>query len=128
MDRGLKLKIISASAITIFSIALIVLIVLTATCTRVNTPPKSPITIIPNRTLCTPMRQIEVDDGLRTTVCLYQNSLRVDLRYFVNGKATIQGIALNYLQWTKLKSKRRLIDTAIHHVFDGNVVADGGSS
>ena len=42
-------------------------------------------------------------NGYYTTVCLYQNQVRIDLRQFLDGKATIKGLILNLRQWNYLQ-------------------------
>lgn len=64
----------------------------------VNKPP-----IDLNVSLCTYMKQFDLPDGYVVSVCRYQDSVRIDLRQFINGRATIRGIALNVRQWEYLQ-------------------------
>lgn len=47
-----------------------------------------------NQNMCTSMRQYGLDNNIVATVCVYGGRTRLDIRQFLNGRATIKGIYL----------------------------------
>ena len=66
-----------------------------------------------NSTLCGYIKQFRLPEEYYVTVCLYQKTVRIDFRKFINGKPTIQGFYLNVNQWNYLKRLQKYIDLSI---------------
>lgn len=66
-----------------------------------------------NNTFCRDIKQYPLPDEYFATVCRYQGQLRIDIRRFINGKASIRGIALNVRQWNYLLQIHSFINAAI---------------
>lgn len=56
-----------------------------------------------NSTLCTYVKQFPLTEDVFATVCSYKRSMRLDIRYFINGRPTIKGIYINRRQFLYLK-------------------------
>ena len=63
-----------------------------------------------DQTLCQDLKTFPLGQRVFATVCRYQKRVRVDLRRFMNGTATIP---LSNRQWKRLKSSGQRIDLAI---------------
>ena len=66
-----------------------------------------------NSTLCDYMKQFPLPEEYFITVCLYQKTVRIDFRKFINGKPTILGFYLKLNQWNYLKRLQKYIDLSI---------------
>ena len=66
-----------------------------------------------NSTLCQYVKQFDLTGGYYATVCSYAGRVRLDLRQFIDGKATIEGIALDTKQWNELKMHAPAIESPI---------------
>ena len=55
-----------------------------------------------NATLCTYLKQFKLSGSKRISVCAYNHHVRVDIRRFIDDKATIQGIWINSEEWLAL--------------------------
>ena len=55
-----------------------------------------------NATLCTYFKQFKLSGSKRISVCAYNQHVRVDIRRFIDDKATIQGIWINSEEWLAL--------------------------
>ena len=62
---------------------------------------EQPLTDI-NATDCTYIKQFVLGNGKRLTVCKYQGVTRIDIRQFIRGRVTIQGIWLRHKEWRNL--------------------------
>ena len=67
-----------------------------------------------NETLCAFLRLFVLSDKKNVTICSYENHTRVDIREFVNDRATIKGIWLNLSEWYKLLQIWGVIQDAIY--------------
>ena len=68
----------------------------------------------PNGSLCSYFRQWTLSDNIELTVCNYLGSVRVDIRAFVSGKATIKGIWLTITEWQELSKLFKLIQRSLN--------------
>ena len=66
-----------------------------------------------NSTLCQYVKQFDLTGGYYATVCSYAGRVRLDLRQFIDERATIKGIALDMKQWNELKIHGPTIESAI---------------
>ena len=55
-----------------------------------------------NATLCTYLKQFKLSGSKRISVCANNQHVRVDIRRFIDDKATIQGIWINPKEWLAL--------------------------
>ena len=55
-----------------------------------------------NTSLCDFAKSFPISRQVYVTVCLYNKAIRIDLRLFLNHKATIKGIYLTTSQWKRL--------------------------
>ena len=55
-----------------------------------------------NATDCSYMKQFVLGNGKRLTVCKYRGVTRIDIRQFIGGRVTIQGIWLRNKEWTNM--------------------------
>ena len=69
-----------------------------------------------NETLCDYMKQFPLPEDYYVTVCLYQKTVRIDFRKFINGKPTILGFYLKLNQWNYLKRLQKYIDLSIKEI------------
>ncbi len=67
-----------------------------------------------NRTACVFVKRYDLRDGVHLTVCNIEGDIILDIRRFVNEKASIRGIPLNLKQWLTLKQIASTVDTAIN--------------
>ena len=61
-------------------------------CLRITTPLFEEINKELNETLCQHITQFDLTEQHKVTVCLYQQQIRIDIRYFIGNKTTIRGI------------------------------------
>lgn len=73
-----------------------------------------PLTYV-NTTDCSYLKQFRLSNGKRLTVCKYKGSLRIDIRQYINTKASIQGIWLRRNEWTHLLDQLPDIMLALIH-------------
>ena len=67
-----------------------------------------------NNTLCSFIRQIEISESKRVTVCIYQDNIRIDIRHFnSNNKASIKGIWLSTNEWETLMNYSPWVNSVI---------------
>ncbi|OOZ35901.1 hypothetical protein BOW52_11060 [Solemya elarraichensis gill symbiont] len=71
-----------------------------------------------NNSLCTYARQYALSNNYFVTVCRYHGIVRIDVRLFLNGIATIRGIFLNNKQWNSLWRLRSQINGDITEARD----------
>ena len=62
---------------------------------------EEPLTDI-NATDCSYIKQFVLGNGKRLTVCKYLGVTRIDIRQFMRGRVTIQGIWLRHKEWKSL--------------------------
>lgn len=55
-----------------------------------------------NNTLCDFIQSFSISGNVYVFICLYQETFRIDLRFFINKKATIKGLHLTTEQWQRL--------------------------
>ena len=55
-----------------------------------------------NDTACVYIKQFDLSEGLFATVCNIDGDIFLDIRQFLNTTATIKGVHLSLLQWSKL--------------------------
>lgn len=55
-----------------------------------------------NNTLCDFIQSFSISGNVYVSICLYQETFRIDLRFFINKKATIKGLHLTTEQWQRL--------------------------
>ena len=66
-----------------------------------------------NKTLCAFIRQTAISENKRATVCVYQESIRIDFRQFVGNKASIKGLWLSINEWKNLLNASKWINIMI---------------
>ena len=67
----------------------------------------------PNGTLCLYWKQMDLSLNKKVTVCRYQASTKIDIRFFLGQAATIKGIWLTISEWNVLLRLWGPIQTAI---------------
>lgn len=66
-----------------------------------------------NASLCDYLKSFPLSDSVHVSVCVYQGSILIDFRRFMNNRATIKGIQLNPVQWEYLKRIWPYIDQSL---------------
>ena len=66
-----------------------------------------------NMSLCKYIKQYQLPGNYYVTICVYQSSIRVDVRLFHKGKPTIRGFFLNLNQYSYFKRLIPHIDKAV---------------
>ena len=66
-----------------------------------------------NLTECKKAEGLSLSKYVKVSACLYQNRPVVDIRTFINGKATIIGVGLTLNEWNRLKSNIHVIDDTL---------------
>lgn len=59
-------------------------------------------TVNMNNTLCDFIQSFSISGNVYVSICLYQETFRIDLRFFINKKASIKGLHLTTEQWKRL--------------------------
>jgi len=68
---------------------------------------------ISNQTACVYVKQFHLQHQLYATVCNHDGNVFLDVKRFVNGAATINGVDLSFKQWLALKQQISHVDEAI---------------
>lgn len=107
---ALHMKFVKGTAVVLLTIPLIVLICVTIviSANTLNTNDnrysnKTKPYVDLNSTLCTQIKQYPLTGGIYATICVYKNSCRLDIRYFISGRPTIKGIYIDRTQFLYLK-------------------------
>ena len=66
-----------------------------------------------NQTVCSHLKQFDLQDNLMLSVCHRDGELSIDIRLFLNKTATIRGIPLNLMQWNVLQRVSSIVNRAI---------------
>ena len=65
---------------------------------------------------CSYLKQYTLPDNARTSVCLYTDRVRLDIRQFVGSRPTIKGIALNLPQFCRFEAFVWIIAKETWHI------------